>query len=165
MKIPLLHLPDGIHHFEQSINSGSLNFSRTDVYPNPLNLEAEVNKFGKNIQCKVSIKTIAHYNCHRCLEPFDRPFNFRFELLFHLGKGELETDEEDVVQLPPETVEVDMGEWIGENLLLEIPMKLVCNEECKGICPGCGVNLNREACQCSEQTADLRWEKLRDLLK
>ena len=164
MKIPILHLPDGIHHFDQSINSGSLNFSRAEVYPNPLNLEAEINKFGKNIRCKVNVKTVAHYNCDRCLEAFDRPLDFRFELLFHLGKDTLETDEEDVIHLTPETVEVDLGDSITENLLLEIPMKLVCNEECKGMCPRCGVNLNRETCQCPEQTADPRWEKLRDLL-
>jgi len=165
MKIPILHLPDGIHVFEQTINSESLNFSGSDVYPYPLEIKAEVNKFEKNILCKVHLKTVAHYTCNRCLEMFDNPLEFGFELLFRSGKDRLETDEEDVINLPPETVEVDLSERIIENLILEIPMKVICKEDCKGICPGCGANLNQEACRCSEQPKDPRWEKLRDLLK
>jgi uncharacterized protein len=165
MKIPILHLSDGIHQFEQTVNSESLNFSRSDVYPYPLEIKAEVNKFEKNILCKVYLKTVAHYTCDRCLEPFDNPLEFNFELLFRSGKDKLETDEEDVVNLPAETVEVDLTERVIENLILEIPMKAICKDDCKGICSGCGANLNLEACQCSEKPTDPRWEKLRDLLE
>lgn len=165
MKIPILHLPDGIHRFEQSVSSESLNFSRQEVYPNPIVLAVEINKFGKNIQCRVEIRTTAHYICDRCLEQFEKSFDSHFELLFHVGKDDLETGEEDVVILSAETVEVDLNEWIIENLILEIPMKSLCREVCKGICPHCGVNLNYETCQCEEETIDPRWEKLKDLLK
>lgn len=165
MKIPILHLSDGIHIYEQTLDSGSLNFSGSDVYPYPLEITAEVNKFEKNILCKVHLKTVAHYTCDRCLELFDRPLEFNFELLFRSGKDKLETDEEDVINLPAETVEVDLTERIIENLILEIPMKILCKDDCKGICPKCGANLNQETCQCSEQPADPRWEKLRDLLE
>jgi len=47
---------------------------------------------------------------------------------------------------------------------LSIPMKLLCREDCQGICPGCGANLNQEACRCGEKPGDPRWEKLRELL-
>jgi uncharacterized protein len=165
MKIPILHLSDGIHHFEQTVNSRSLNFSRQEVYPNPIFLAVEINKFGKNIQCRVVIRTTAHYICDRCLEQFDKPFDVQFEMLFHVGKDDLETTEEDVVILPVETVEVDLAERITENLVLEIPMKSLCREGCKSICPHCGANLNYEPCECGEEPIDPRWEKLKDLLK
>ena len=96
--------------------------------------------FEKNILCKVYLKTVAHYTCDRCLEPFDNPLEFNFELLFRSGKDKLETDEEDVVNLPAETVEVDLTERVIENLILEIPMKVICKDDCKGICSGCGAN-------------------------
>jgi uncharacterized protein len=165
MKIPILHLPDGIHHFDQTINSESLNFSRQEVYPNPLHLAAGINKFGKNIQCRVTMRTTASYICDRCLVQYDKPFDFQFGLLFHMGKDDLETAEEDVVLLPVETIEVDLAEWITENLILEIPIKSLCREDCKGICPHCGANLNHDSCQCGKEAVDPRWEKLKDLLK
>lgn len=165
MKIPVLHLEDGLHHFEYSIRGGELKFSRSEVYPEAINVRAEINKFGKNIKCHVDLETMAHHICDRCLDNFILPYREQFELLFHVGTEDFETDEEDVVFITPETVEIDLSDWIIEYLLLTIPMKNVCHEECRGICPGCGVDLNREECRCEEAPLDPRLEKLRELLK
>lgn len=165
MKIPILHLSEGLHRFEQDIKPGALHFYRQEVYPGVIQAVAEVNKFQKNIRCRVSLRTTAHHACDRCLEEFDLPCVCDFELLFHLGKEDLPTDEEDVVLLAPETAEVDLSEWIMEQLILSIPMKLLCREDCQGICPGCGASLNQEACRCGAKPGDPRWEKLRELLK
>ena len=165
MKIPILHLEDGIHNFDQTINSESLNFYRQDVYLEPLQVDAELNKFGKNIQCSIKITTNAQFECDRCLNHFQQPVKINFNLLFHIGTNALETDEDDVINAPADAVEIDITDRIVEQLILAIPMKAVCEKNCKGICGGCGINLNKSECQCGEKPIDPRWEKLKRLKK
>ncbi len=165
MKIPVLHLEDGIHHFQDVLKSDSLHFYRHELYPNRVDVQVTVNKSEDTMLCKVSVQTTARFVCDRCLEEFDQAVASRFRLLFHIGKDTWQTPEEDVVHIPRETVEVDMNPWIFEHLILAIPMKMLCREDCKGLCPQCGVNLNESTCNCHHETIDPRWEKLRELLK
>jgi len=165
MKIPVLHLEDGFHQFSFNIPAGTLQFSGSEVYPEEIITDVEVNKYEKNIQCRVDIKTMAHYTCDRCLDQFVAPHHQIFELLFHVGTADFETEEEDVVFLKPETVEINLVNWLIEYLILAIPMKNICKVDCKGICSGCGAELNRENCTCPPPRGDSRWEKLKDLIK
>ena len=165
MKIPVLHLPDGIDHFEQEVKAASLHFSYAKNYPKPIHVRVKLNKYEQNIQCEAQIKTIALLDCDRCLQQFERPVATKFGLLLHVGDEPLETDEDDVVHVPRETVELDWSDWIAEALVLEIPMKALCRDDCKGICAGCGVDLNEESCGCETAPLDPRWEKLRELRK
>ena len=164
MRIPILHLEEGIHHYDFHIAGGSLQFYRNEVYPHDLDVHVELNKFERNIHCKVHVETVAHYICDRCLEHYERPYATDFKVLFHIGTHDLETDEEDVILLPPETVDIDLTDRLQEVLILDVPMKMLCREDCKGICPGCGADLNHEQCQCEERPIDPRWLKLRELL-
>jgi uncharacterized protein len=58
---------------------------------------------------------------------------------------------------------MELGDSIREQALLALPVKVVCREDCKGLCPRCGKNLNQESCNCSSQSEDPRWNALRDL--
>jgi uncharacterized protein len=165
MKIPVLHLEDGIHCFEETINSESLDFYRENIYPHPLQVQAELNKFQKNIQCSIKITSRAQFNCDRCLKEIEQPVKIHFNILLHIDKTALETDEEDVIHVPADVVEIDITERIVEQLILAIPMKTLCSADCKGICGGCGVDLNFGECQCGEAPPDPRWEKLKELKK
>lgn len=165
MKIPILHLENGFHHFDLIVKADSLDFKDREIYPENLKVDVEVNKFEKNLKCNVDVQTNAHYICDRCLEEYSRPYHERFEVLFHIGTKDFDTDEEDVEILPPETVEIDMTGRLIEYLILTIPMKKLCRADCKGICPGCGADLNHESCRCTEAAIDPRWEELRRLLK
>ncbi len=89
------------------------------------------------------------YPCARCLEltPIDCVFEF-----------------DDVVELE-ETGTIDLVPFVEECLFVNEPFRVLCDEECKGLCPGCGVNLNHEVCQCEEtDDIDPRLEALRKLL-
>lgn len=165
MRIPILHLEDGFHVYDFTVKAGALHFYRQEVYPEEMAVHVEVNKYEKNIQCALEIHTMGHYTCDRCLADYVLPFEDSFQLLFHLGQRDLITDEEDVIVLPAETVEIDLTDWVIEMLILDVPMKMLCREDCKGICPGCGADLNLEACTCAEVRTDPRWEKLKQLLK
>jgi uncharacterized protein len=106
-------------------------------------------------------------NCARCLEPVTRPVNREFDLLYRPQGSDAGQEEASVAQ-----DESEVGYYTGDGLLLEdvlreqlllaIPMKVVCSEACKGLCPQCGKNLNQGACSC-ERTQDSRWEALKGL--
>jgi uncharacterized protein len=165
MKIPILHLEEGYHHIEGMIKAGSLHFYRDTIYPNDVNIEVDLNKFEKNISCHISISTIAHFECDRCLSEFDQDIIESQEILFHLGPQGMETDEENVIHISPEVKDIDITPYIEETLIVSIPMKQTCKQDCKGFCSGCGADLNIETCSCTEQSVDSRWEKLQEIRK
>jgi uncharacterized protein len=60
---------------------------------------------------------------------------------------------------------LDLSAVISEQILLDLPMKPVCQEDCKGLCPQCGTDLNEASCSCQPETLDPRWASLLDLKK
>jgi len=106
--------------------------------------------------------------CARCLEPVRRDVARSFELLYRPRGSDAGREELSVT-----AVEADIGYYDGDGLLLEdvlreqillaIPLKIVCREECKVLCPTCGKNLNEGGCQCSPETTDVRWSALEGL--
>jgi uncharacterized protein len=107
--------------------------------------------------------------CSRCAEEFERKLNS--ELVFVLTmvpENELQDLEEETLEdfyfIPEGTQVFDFSEHIREQLIVALEMKPLCREECRGICPDCGKNLNIEECICSEEKIDERWLPLKDLL-
>ena len=106
--------------------------------------------------------------CARCLEPVEHPLNAHFDLIFRPIGADSGSSEHAVT--PSET---EIGYYQGEGLLLEdvlreqvllsLPAKTLCRQDCKGLCPHCGRNLNSETCACEETVSDPRWSALSDL--
>ncbi|RDV83616.1 YceD family protein [Ammonifex thiophilus] len=97
--------------------------------------------------------------CSRCLKKFPFLLRGRFEEKFRLT-AEAEEGEE----MPPVEEEIDFTPYVLESLLLALPMKPLCREDCPGLCPHCGQDLNRGPCSCSRTPIDLRWAELTKLL-
>lgn len=97
--------------------------------------------------------------CHRCLEPVRQDLNGEFEVMVRRGEHAAE-EGDDVVTLPLHQHEVDLDPYVHEAVVLATPMLVVCREDCRGLCPSCGVNWNRETCACRPD-ADPRWDALR----
>jgi DUF177 domain-containing protein len=107
--------------------------------------------------------------CDRCLESAELEVNREFTLQYRRSTGKEEEDESEIGLDDAETeigyyegVGVELTTVLREQLLLWIPMHWVCSESCKGICPECGENLNRQTCGCSKQRDDARWAALRN---
>ena len=91
--------------------------------------------------------------CDRCLECFDRDISVGFQAYLAFPPSEQDGDE---VELGEEDMgvdfitgdEVDLASVAREQILLAMPMKVLCSENCAGLCPGCGASLNRESCRC-----------------
>lgn len=98
--------------------------------------------------------------CKRCLDEVEEPFERSFTFYFVPATSDEVTDPE--VRLLPETgLELDLGPDLREEMIFAFSEYVVCREECKGLCPMCGVDLNSETCECETSEPDPRWEALR----
>lgn len=100
--------------------------------------------------------------CRRCLADLRRELEVELDLLFDPGVDK-EGEEEQVYALEAEAHTLDLAPPIREQLLLEVPPYPLCREECRGLCPKCGIDRNEESCDCTLTEPDPRWDALRDL--
>ncbi len=105
-------------------------------------------------------------SCSRCLENY--PVKLRGDIDFSIQEadgGSVNPDEipENEIVVAPGTQEIDIMLPIREAILLEVPLKPLCVESCKGICPLCGGNKNEKDCDCKDESTDTRWDDLRAL--
>ena len=132
---------------------------------NPVTFNGEFFK----VEGSTILNAIVSYNyteeCARCLDKFDNKNNVKFEAVVVSNKNYDEPDDTDEIRLIYEDGCVKLDEVIKQMIYLSLPMKAVCKENCKGICPNCGVNLNFEECKCKNELTDPRFNKLKDLLK
>lgn len=172
----------------RDLEQRDLNF-REELAPETLDLGSEVRQAGmlrtsgraslleehhghkhviQDIRLVGNIVTRVEMACARCLEAVSREVKRDFDLLYRPQGSDAGREEISVTQ-----AEAEIGYYKGEGLLLEevlqeqillaVPYKIVCREECKGLCPHCGQNLNQGACQCSGPPPDARWAALHDL--
>ncbi len=164
MKINIQNMSDDLHEFTEQVEPVFLPKKMHDRYPETMQVQVMLDKFGKDYRLDIRIRTRAHYICDRCLAPFERDFEARMLQIFQIGPLE-EGLEEEVLELSPNAVEIDMDPILSEMIVLNHPVKTLCKEDCKGICPNCGADLNHEACRCNLEKFDPRWEELRKLIK
>ena len=106
--------------------------------------------------------------CARCLEPVVENVKRSFDLLYRPQGVDRRGDEAAIHE--PDT---EIGYYAGEGVLLEdvmreqvllaVPLRALCREDCKGLCPQCGQNLNAGPCNCAPPPPDARWTALREL--
>jgi uncharacterized protein len=104
-------------------------------------------------------------HCARCLAEVEDTVRFLCEKTVADEKGLLRlenTENDDYVQIKGGKLDLDAP--ICDEILLGFPMRILCSDDCKGLCAGCGVDLNREACRCTKKEVDPRLAKLAALL-
>jgi len=108
-----------------------------------------------------TVETQLRLECVRCLEPFAFPVTLELAELFRMPGSDADPD---TLYAVTDDGEIDLGPLIREHAWLAIPMKHLCDPECRGLCPHCGVNLNAEKCECEEIHVDPRLAPLKELL-
>ena len=106
--------------------------------------------------------------CARCLDPVKHDVQRDFDLLYRPQGTDAGVEE-----IPVNRSEAEIGYYTGDGLLLEdvlreqvllaVPFKVLCHEDCRGLCPHCGKNLNQDQCSCTEPIEDPRWSGLKEL--
>ena len=119
----------------------------------PVEFSAELHKDAQKVRLVGRLKTKLEVDCGRCLDRFEIPVDAKFDLMFlpesaGTPDGEKEVQDADIGVSYYKDDTINLGEVIREQFFLALPMKPLCRPDCKGICPECGKNRNRETCSC-----------------
>jgi uncharacterized protein len=144
-------------------------------YPkgNPAELDLHILRTSDNVQLSGAAEVTLKPSCARCLDPFEKrvsvPLHVNLaphkSMHFEEDENEDGLDQEDVAFSFYKGEEIDLSEIIREMLLLDIPLRYLCSESCKGLCPRCGRNLNVDSCACAKTPADPRFAVLKQFPK
>jgi uncharacterized protein len=143
----------------------------TDVsFLSPIEYDLTVSKSGVNLWVQGPIQARLALSCARCLEEF--AFSVRTEMEIELlpresapSAPELELKTEEMNAYYYEGEAIDLDPFVFEEVMLNMPIKALCSEACKGICPICGKNLNLEECRCEKTGTSVLGEKFKSFLK
>ncbi|MBX2992700.1 MAG: DUF177 domain-containing protein [Bacteroidetes bacterium] len=162
MKIQITGLSDGIHRYQFAVNPAELTLG--EYFDGDVAVEAVLDKSAAQILLTASITATARFTCDRCISLFTQRLNSEYSMLY-VNEG-IETqhlDPAEVQVIPPGLHIINIAEDVRQTVMLSVPLKVLCKETCKGLCPLCGTNLNEQACTCSDTEIDSRWEELRKL--
>ena len=121
---------------EQTIPMEGIGLSAEEIdLRSPIHVKASISRVDHEVVADTTVSVDYGYLCARCLEEFHRrevrQYHFDFELA-------------------PDMEYIDLGEEIRQEMILANPRRILCKEDCKGICPKCGTNWNVEKCKCNE---------------
>ena len=136
----------------------------------PVTLKAEVRKDSQKVRLVGRLTATLELACSRCLEPYTIPVESELDLLFlpvseQAETQDVEVEDADIGVSYYKDDQIDLGEMMREQFYLALPMKPLCREDCAGLCPICGINRNREQCDCQTTWVDPRLEPLGRLTK
>ncbi|QQE76074.1 DUF177 domain-containing protein [Brevibacillus composti] len=130
----------------------------------PVETKGEAAKLGDLYYINGDMQADVKFVCARCLRPFEQHVAIPFSETFAPAESLL-ADEEDSEILPLESDEIELAPLLQENFLLDIPAFPLCEDDCKGLCPTCGVNRNEQPCSCKNERIDPRLAGLADFFK
>jgi uncharacterized protein len=162
MKILISEIPDEGLTIENDENVDS------DIIRSPVRINLRVEKVGTEVMISGNLTAEADLQCSRCLNNFHNLFIIPVDVVYH-PVDELKGDENHEVAADELDMdfyagdELNMHNLINEQIVLALPMKPLCSELCKGICPLCGKDLNAGPCGCKRQTIDPRLKTLKKL--
>jgi len=125
----------------------------------PVALGFEISRDHNQVRLVGHVATVLELSCSRCLEAFRLPVDEAFDLVFlpqqeNTGEGENEVEEDDLATAFYRDETIDLGGLMREQFVLALPMKPLCTEACRGLCPECGTNQNTGACRCARTWSD-----------
>lgn len=165
--------------FDESYQPGAIEFGPDFRQAGPLHsaghaeLVVEHHGHGKDVEDIRLIGGVTvhlEFSCARCLEPVELDVDRKFDLIYRPLDIDKRVDEVSISE-----AETEIGYYQGEGLLLEdalreqvllaTPVRALCREDCKGLCPHCGLDLNQEQCNCEQHVSDPRWDALNEIKK
>lgn len=155
----IIHVPGGSVPFAFSLDLSGEDFFGNRPVTRPVQVSGTVKNIADVLVLEGEASSTLDCVCDRCMDPFEKDQT----VPLHFVLAETLEGEEDGEIVLLDDGEVDVGELAYTAFVLNMDTKFLCSEDCKGLCPGCGVNLNREPCRCKKQ-ADPRWAALEQLL-
>jgi uncharacterized protein len=141
-----------------------------ETISSPVKARLKIEKLGTEVMVRGDLSVEVKLQCSRCLKEFQKTLSVPIEAVYHpveelkgedrreITAGELDMDFYSGQEL-------DLNDLLKEQIMLNVAMKPLCSESCKGICPGCGADLSVETCKCAAKDVDPRLAKLKKLLQ
>ena len=169
MRIELDKLEEQGGKFAQVYEANELPLDDTEVrLLEPAAVRCRVRRDGKDIELQGKVEAKLEAVCGRCLHPVELPITTGFKERFVRAvswateeQHELQAEDLNIAVFDGEGIELD--DLVREELLLAVPVNVLCREDCQGLCPICGVDRNLSSCQCESGGVDSRWQKLKEL--
>ena len=163
MIIKISNLSDGSYDYEFEGEIAEIGL--IDPYIGKYDTNVELSKFQDQVilNCETNIK--ATMICDRCSENYEQVIKSEYKMVYLLRGTEEENESVDIVYLNEDAEKINIKDDVRDYALLAIPMKKLCNEDCKGLCYRCGKNFNEGACECNQNEIDDRWKPLIKLKK
>ena len=163
IKIKVSNLTNGRYDFDFEGKASDLEIP--EPYLGKFKTNIVLDKFDHQIIVDAVTGIPAKLICDRCAREFQTEISSKFKMvyLFRSKYNDSENEKEDVVYMHPEMDKIDLDKDIRDFAILGVPMKMLCSEDCKGLCPKCGKNLNDGPCNCTVVIIDPRWEPIQKL--
>jgi uncharacterized protein len=128
-------------------------------------LGLDIQKSDDDYYCRGQVEAEVSLECARCLEPIKQKLTNETDFIVSPFKqgGNIEADDEDRIYYDNE-LRADLWEIVRQTVILAVSMKPLCRDDCQGLCPQCGTNLNEKKCKCNVRIVDSRLESLKKLL-
>jgi uncharacterized protein len=155
---------------DESVPAGAIDYAPDIMQIGPLNLKGQAElivehrgpkDFVDDIRLRASFSGEFEQLCARCLEPVREPLSGSFDLIFRPGGVDNEPGERAITEDETEIGYYEesgllLEDAVREQVLLSLPGRTLCKEDCKGLCPQCGVNRNLATCECVDKPVDPR---------
>lgn len=162
LTINISNLSEGSHQYDFEADPKDLELD--ERFREKIAVHADLEKTGRQLHLRGRLTTTGRFVCDRCLDEFEKSLSTKYEIVFITEEGPArEREAQEVQWISPDTTLLDLGEDVRQFLILAVPQKLLCVEECKGLCPLCGSNRNKVSCTCATKEADPRWDALRKM--
>lgn len=155
----VLHTPDASEDFHFEMDLHDLEFGGEKPVSQPVVVDGRIRNKAGMLLLELQASTTLRCRCSRCLDPFDLPKTTDYSCV--LAEEKQFEDSDDIVLLDHD--EVDPEDLARTAFILDMDTVFLCFPDCKGLCSGCGANLNRESCRCKKQV-DPRLAALAKLL-
>ncbi len=161
LTINISKLPEGAH--QRSLQATPEELGLDSRFTKEVLVESTLQKTSRQLYVRAEFKTGGVFVCDRCLEEFEREISSGFGIVYVTESDGAESDSEDVQVITPDTNTIDLGEEVRQYAVLSLPPKMLCRDDCAGLCPRCGTNLNRATCDCGKEEVDSPWSGLQKL--
>ena len=140
-------------------------------FTKPVDINLQVNRVSDMVNVTGDLKTTVRLACDRCLGEFNAELESDFSLTYSRDFEEAPEEDGDELELSPEEMgmmpirgeEIDFREGVQEQVILAFPLQALCSNDCKGLCPQCGTDLNKAECTCSKVVPAGKFAALRKL--
>lgn len=139
------------------------------AFSGPVTADITVEREFDHLKAVGRVHVPTELTCGRCLATYASAVDSAFRIIFRKEtarhtevEDETELCDDDLIASTYSGDEIDLAHEIEEQVAMEIPLKPLCDEECKGLCPVCGADLNTGSCSCSREPVNLKFSALKD---